>query len=254
MNSNILEITTSETENKPAKRIYLTRSLVSKSKDYEIAIKWLLHNKLLKTMNRKIKKLAKVSREHGFDVYKLTRLEGNCLFESLIYLGYGDNVAELRDVLAYIMYQYRNYKGFFPNQKTETLKSLYDIFNDIPSHVYDVQKKEIIKYEYETMCADLTRNGSWTRLNTNLILQVVSRIFDVRIYIFSSENDAKTEVSYNPDIKYKKRIVLGHLDDSHYVPLIKRSVDDMPEKPILYPILEMKKGDKEANNKKQKKD
>lgn len=195
-----------------------------------------LHNQMIRKYNKTIRELAENSRKYGYDVYKLTRLEGNCLFESLIHLGYGTTVKKFRNMLSYMVYQYGNYPGFFPNQPGVTLKTMfYEKRED--SLVYDIEKKKIIEYDYDTMCTDITCNYSWELLPTQLLLMVISRIYNIRILVFSSENDNITDASYNPDAKYDKKVAIGQLDYSHYVPLIKRSAKKMRKPILVYPSI-----------------
>lgn len=191
-------------------------------------------------MNRMLQRLTEHSIPKGYKVFELTKLQGNCFFESLVDLGFGESIEHLREAISYILYEFRDYPGFFPNQPTETLRNLFVATNEIEV-VYDVDKKKVLKYTYELMCRDLTSDGAWERLPTQLIMLLLSYLFDLKFVIFNSEHDNMLEVEYDPKEKKKitenetqsetedtekktiseKEIVcLGHLSDCHYVPMV----------------------------------
>lgn len=73
------------------------------------------------------------------------------------------------------------------------------------------------------MLLDLTNNYSWTRLPTHLIIMVISKIYNIRINIYSNET---THVNIiNMGIGDPIDIYLGHLDNSHYIAL--RRIDNI---------------------------
>jgi hypothetical protein len=148
----------------------------------------------------------------------LTELVGNCLFESLNYHNICSSVENLREGLAYVMYQFKDYKNFFPGQ-AETLNELFVCFNDI-EYVFCNDDKKLYKYNYDIMCQDLADDRSWSKLPTQLILMVVSYIFKIKIDIINSD----TKVSWVNTIDIHKEnstntIQIGHISESHYVPL-----------------------------------
>lgn len=153
-----------------------------------------------------------------YDVFKLTPLDGNCIFSSLVLLGYGNSARNLRKTTALIMYCFRNYKGFIPKFPEMTLKKLFKTYTDGDNKVFSYGEMKIVKYGYIVMCKDLAKSGSWTRLCPELLFLVLSRIFKVSVIIHS---DQYTEApQYKSCNDYKIEVHLGHLDNCHFVPLI----------------------------------
>lgn len=174
----------------------------------------------------------------------LTSLDGNCLFESLLYHKIGSSVEQLRRTLALIMYLYKSYKGFFPNRE-ESLEEMFVPYNCVEyvsckKKVDGEVQKEFYKYTYNVMCQDLSNNHSWTRLNTQLVLMVLSYIYKLEFVIVTNRDANKheddnimvinTNASDQVDIK---KIYLGILGESHYVPLDILNQDEALE-PLYY--------------------
>lgn len=170
----------------------------------------------------------------------LTDLDGNCLFQSLIYHGIGKNIENIRIILSLIMYIYKDYKTFLPGNDN----TLYDIFNltnevkfvSSSKKINNITNIEFYKYEYNTMCQDLSNKSSWCRLPTQLILMVISYIFKVDIKIINNINGYEHNINAFETVENKpelKTIYLGHLGESHYVPII--LLNDQEEiNPIYY--------------------
>lgn len=191
----------------------------------------IIHSVVLeKEFNDKMDELYSVSEKKGLYVPELTDLHGDCMFESLNYHGIGNNVHDLRNSLATIMYLYQDYKNFFPTQET-TLKELFEAMNDIKyvscrhktdnSHCsHDV---EFYKYSYNIMCQDITTMHSWDLLPTQLILMVVSLIYQVEICIINNTSEYEHSINVYEGVDgYEdkiKKIYIGHLGESHYLPL-----------------------------------
>jgi hypothetical protein len=171
-----------------------------------------------KIMNSKMKELHDKVREHNLYVSELTKLHGNCLFESLIYYGLADSVSSIREGLAYVMYQFQDYKNFFPSQE-ESLGELFQYTNEI-EHVICSNNKKLYKYSFNVMCQDIVDDMSWAKLPTQLILMTLSLIYKIEIVIYNNENDwvNKVNVWENTDTEVKT-IYIGHILESHYVPL-----------------------------------
>lgn len=179
-----------------------------------------------------------------FYVPMLTNLDGNCLFESLLYHKIGSSVEQLRHSLALIMYLYKSYSGFFPS-RSETLEEMFVPYNCV-EYVYCKKKidgeyhKEFYKYTYNVMCQDLSNSHSWTRLNTQLVLMVLSYIYKLEFIILTNRDENKNKDDNMMVINMNeinqtdvKKIYLGILGESHYVPLDILG-DDEALDPIYY--------------------
>lgn len=170
----------------------------------------------------------------------LTSLDGNCLFESLIYHQIGSSVIQLRRSLSLIMYMYKSYKGFLPNNEL-SLEELFDNTNEIEYVVCkkkqgDEVTKEFYKYTYNVMCQDISNNHSWSRLPTEIILMVLSYIYKLEFIIIGSTSDYINKVNMyenNTNVIDLKKIYLGHLGESHYVPIDILNEDEELE-PLYY--------------------
>ncbi|ARF09680.1 hypothetical protein Indivirus_2_59 [Indivirus ILV1] len=160
-------------------------------------------------------------KQNKYHIPKLTSLDGNCLFESLNYHKIGNNVEELRTMLSMVFYIFQNYQNFLPNMES-TLIELFNCTNEIEYvSTYENKEKVYYKYSYAIMCQDLGNLTCWSRLPTQLILLVVSYLFNVEIIIINSNTGYETKINiYELDPKSEIRtIYLGHLGESHYVPL-----------------------------------
>jgi hypothetical protein len=169
-------------------------------------------------LNNSLMRLTINARKHNLYIPYLTDLDGNCLFASLKYLNIIDDISEFRKDLAFIMYYFGDYPFFeqyYPDQK-ETLKEIFTMTNEI-EHVYSKNSSKYYKYDYDTMCRDLSNDNTWSRLPTQLILLVLSTLLDVHFIILSSNNDWENKI---PHMSNSSSIIyLGHLDEVHYVPL-----------------------------------
>ena len=191
-----------------------------------------------KYMNNMMKDLYVQCKNKKLFVPMLTNLDGNCMFESLVYHGVTSSVMEIRRILSLIMYLYKNYKGFLPNIDM-TLEEIFNMANEIEcvvrrTKVNNEVVKDYYKYTYNVMCQDLSNNHSWSRLPTQLILMVLSYIYKLEFIVVgsNSEYENKVNVYENPTFNTKK-IYLGHLGESHYVPL-DILTDDYDLDPLFY--------------------
>jgi len=198
--------------------------------------------KVEKKMNNMLKGLYEQCIKKGnLYVPELTDLDGDCLFASLVYHKIASSVEELRKSLALVMYFYKDYKDFIPGTDL-TLHEMFTFMNEIE---YVSCKRKInndyvfvdfYKYTYNVMCQDLTNNHSWTRIPTQLILTVLSYIYKLEIIILSNLNDYENKINAFDNAITKpelKKIYLGHLGESHYVPIAVLSEDEELV-PILY--------------------
>jgi hypothetical protein len=186
--------------------------------------------------NKKIDELHAICKSKNLYIPKLTNMDGNCLFESLIYHGIGTDIIDFRAGLAHLMYQFRNLKNFLPHTPM-TLEELFKYNED--QYVYTVKENkkkerhtEYYKYTYNVMCQDLANESSWSKLPTELILMVISCIYKVSIVVVNNSNHYEMNVNVYKNLnKPVREIYLGNLGESHYVPLELCMIDDNMEVP-----------------------
>ena len=177
-----------------------------------------------KYMNNMMKQLYIQCNKKNLFVPMLTNLDGNCLFESLVYHDVASSVMEIRDILSLLLYVYKDYKGFLPNNDV-SLEEMFNMTNEIEyvsrrRKVNNEYVKDYYKYTYNVMCQDLTNNHSWSRLPTQIILMVLSYVYKLEFIIVGSNNDYENKVNVYENIPVTtQKIYLGHLGESHYVPL-----------------------------------
>lgn len=195
---------------------------------------------LEKQFNEKLTPLYNNCLQNNYFIPMLTHLHGNCLFECLLYggigptpidpgtphrenyphNGYDDAISNFRKALGYIMYQYRNYKGFFEG-RDDTLKELFNMTNEI-KYVYCKQDGKLYHYTYEIMCQDLANDSSWGSLPTQLILLVISNLYRLDFQIVSNSFSQLTHTSAFEALNikpYLKVFKLGHILENHYMPI-----------------------------------
>jgi len=167
--------------------------------------------------NRDLDMLFEITKKKGLYIPKLTARNGNCLFESLTILGLCENLDDFRKFLAHMMYFFKDKKNFFSYDS----RSLVEMFNDTNEIEYVLchEDYKIYKYTYETMCQDFASGFSWTRLPTQLIIQFISALMNVRFEICSNTSEYVNVLDVNPPNANPHVIYLGHLNEKHYVPL-----------------------------------
>lgn len=134
------------------------------------------------------------------------------------------------------MNQFRDYKGFLENNKDSTLKELYILYTDKDEYVYCKQDNKLYKYSYEIMCQDVATDCSWGNLHAELLLLVVSRIYNVQFEVTANEFEKITyrhAFENGEEMNHLPIIRLGHIFENHYVPidLIQNATD---LKPLFY--------------------
>ena len=200
--------------------------------------------------NAALDKIQNKCKIDNLRISHLTELDGNCMFESIIKTGAcGDiSIAELRSGIAFIMTIYKDTKNFFPNQES-SMSELFDLLNTGDGEVNNVIKSDdnsIVKYTYDIMCKDLCVITSWYRLQTHLILMVVSFLYKLKICII---NDEESELKYIINVWENsiipeneiRTIYLGHITECHYVPICENNNDNLEIEPIMHYTGEMKK-------------
>jgi hypothetical protein len=178
---------------------------------------------MINNMIIKLNNVLKERENNKLKISLLTNIDGNCLFESLVYHGIGNSIKSLRIGLGYLMYQLQD--CYLPNQNN-TIKEIYDsFFCDDISFVYCNKEKKIYNYDYNLMCKDIVSYNSWNRLPTNLIMVVMSWIFNIRIIIISDNTNYENIINAYDNIKNKENpklrdIYLGKIGgEFHYFPL-----------------------------------
>lgn len=166
-----------------------------------------------------------LTKQHLY-VPMLTSMDGNCMFESLVYHGIAESVEQLRTTLSLIMYIYKNYNGFLPGTDV-SFEDMFILTNEI-EHVLCRRTengesiKEFYKYTYNVMCQDLSNAHSWSRLPTQLIMLVVSYVYKLEIVVISDTGSYEHRINAFDSVESKppmKTIYMGHLGESHYVPI-----------------------------------
>lgn len=196
----------------------------------------IIHNLLLESdTNLQIKSLYHNLIKNGhYSIPKLTKNNGNCIWESLYYLGYGTPI-EIRKNIASLLLLVKNDFNFFPNRDI-CPEELFINCNDIEL-VKDKDNNLVYEYDYNMMVMDLYTSHSWTRLPMELILMTISRVYEIEIKIFSNKSSHINTVSVwdiddIDNINNIDTIYLGHIDEEHYIPVIKID-NNLVHNPIL---------------------
>lgn len=168
-------------------------------------------------INKKINDIYNSAKNNGLYVPQLTTFVGNCIFESLKYHGFCDDIKKFRCGLAYLLILFKDKKFFIPDQEL-TLEEMYN-FNSIPT-VFCRKTKRAYKYTFVAMCLDLARDKSWTRLHTQLVFLGISVLLNVKINILHNNGHiTKIETINNENTK---TVHLGLIDEFHYIPIAVR--------------------------------
>ncbi len=170
--------------------------------------------------NGKLRDLHNVCKNKNLSIPILTQLDGNCLFESLVYSGIGTNIAKLRKIVSLLLYMFRDYKYLVSDDRT--LKQMFEDTNEIE---YVKSPNGYFSYTYETMCQDVSNLYAWNELPTQIMLMVISYVYKVEIIIITNTSEYETKINMfknetnGTDINIKT-IYIGKVDESHYFPLI----------------------------------
>jgi len=175
-----------------------------------------------------------------FYVPMLTSMDGNCMFESLVYHGICESVEQLRMIIALLLYIYKDYKDFLPSTGM-TFGEMFAMTNEIEyvvcrKKIDDEVYKEYYKYTYNVMCQDVSNSHSWSRLPTQMIMLLISHVFKLEIVVLSDSGiyehkiNAFESVANKPELK---TIYMGHLGESHYVPVDVLGEDEEMD-PLFY--------------------
>lgn len=193
---------------------YLNRRLTSEEKDI------IEHFKEEYMMNEKLKSLYENCKQQNLFCPVLTSLDGNCLFESLVYYRISDSVEQLRKYVSFLLHTFKNYKNFIPGTN-DTLEEIFTMANEIEyvkcnSGVY-------YKYTYDVMCQDVSNMNAWSKLPTQLILMVLSYVFKLEFVILNNNGDYVNKINVFENVENNETkvftIYLGHIQEAHYIPL-----------------------------------
>lgn len=224
---------------------YLGRSLTDEERFVLTCCHTELHtNKMLKGLYEQCLK-----KNLRFYVPLLTHLDGNCMFESLTYHGICENHLQLRYIISTILFLFSDYKETLPNGKFKgflpntdlSLSEMFTMTNEIDyvltrKYVGGDCIKQFYKYTYNVMCQDVASMYSWSKLPTHLIMLVISYIYKLELVIISNTGEYEHKINAYDSSPIKpelKTIYLGHLGESHYVPLDVLKVDEELE-PLFY--------------------
>jgi hypothetical protein len=176
-----------------------------------------------KQNNDALARIQEKAISNGLYIYQLTKLNGDCMFESIEHSGFCKDSEEFRKSVAILFFLFGNYKVI--SGYDEPLKDIFNIFNEI-EFVYCHDTNILYKYTYYTMCSDMFTSSSWSRLPTELILTVISVFFRVRFHIYHDNGHINKicDVEVDKEISlddYRSNIYLGLIDEHHYVPLVR---------------------------------
>jgi len=209
---------------------FLNRELTMEEKLY------LMDVIIEKGLNKELYGLQENLKKDGsLYIPKLTSNVGNCLFESLEILGYGD-AEQIRKNVTTVMTLCAKDDSFFPYIH-QSLRNIFSNSNDIAT-VLDKDENKSYKYNYDMMLVDLYSKHSWSRLPTELILMVISRIYKIQILIYHNNTAYVSNVNVWQQCDYISPTIirLGQLNEEHYVPIteITTTSSDLVNKKIKY--------------------
>ncbi len=183
-----------------------------------------------KYMNNQLDELYQHCLSNDLFVPILTDLDGNCLFESLVYFNIADSIESLRCSLSYLMYIFKDLKDFLPGVDL-SLGEMFNFTNDIETVACitknnETNEKEVAfyKYTYETMCQDLSNMHSWSKLPTEIIMRMMSLLFNIEFIVLHNNTGHFSNINVYSEIPEEDRppmqkIFLGLIGESHYVPI-----------------------------------
>jgi len=173
-----------------------------------------------RTENIKLELIHNLAIQNGLYVGHLTDMDGNCLFESLKYIGLYDDADDLRKGIAFLLLLLENVdmeKEFnCKNILHSSPKTAFELTNEV-KYVHCAKTSMLYKYTYQTMCHDLYGDHSWNRLNMEVILRIIAIVFNLGFRIFHTTNYI-SEIIPESD-KEVTIINLGLMGEFHYVPL-----------------------------------
>jgi len=157
------------------------------------------------------------------------------MFDSLLTQGIGKSIQQLRNSISFILFQFKDVKGFIPGQAEMTLEEIFTTFAlpetlmtlreyDIDKggvYLYNFNKQKLYRYTYDLLCRLVATEGYWDIIPANMILLVLSRMYNVEFNIVRhDENNVITFSAYEgvkepPELR---KVWLGHIFENHYLP------------------------------------
>jgi hypothetical protein len=166
-------------------------------------------------MNESILNIGKFAKNDNLYIPILTPDDGNCLFHSLCYHGLASSVDILKKGIANIMIFFKNLKNFIPGQDL-SLDELFGFYNEI-EFVFCRNTQKLYKYNYDIMCMDFLTKRGWRRMNTELLLTIMSISLNIKFNIYH-DNEHITYICPNKK-ENTREIYLGQIGECHYIPL-----------------------------------
>jgi hypothetical protein len=134
-------------------------------------------------MNVKIDNVQHKINKIGFKISNLSGLRGNCMYESIGF-NTGENYKIIKKKIHKFMKTFENSAIITGNDMT--LKELFEVYNEIEFVKLNGVRT---KYTFKLMVIDLLQKNGWQRMPTEILLNIVSRIYNKKIVIFRNEND-----------------------------------------------------------------
>lgn len=129
-------------------------------------------------MNISVNDVQKKINKLGFKISNLSGLYGNCLYESIGF-DVGDHYKIIKKKVHLEMKRSKDIPLI--NNSEMTLLELFNIYNEIEF----VKVNGIrTKYTYNLMLTDLLQNNGWQRMPTEILLNVLSKVYNKKIIIF----------------------------------------------------------------------
>lgn len=205
---------------------YLGRSLTKQ----EFRIFMMVNS--LKHTNEVLKNILEKFKDKKIMYPVMTDLDGNCMFTSLNYHGIGNSNQDLRELLAHMLYQFKDFKGFLPNFKDQTLEEVFIPFTALDDLKYVLCDEEfkIYRYGYEVMCQELVTKGTYSKFTTEFLLLILSRLYKTRFEIFHEAGIMKIDAwdGFEGEMPELRTVHLALLGEDHYVP-VKMFSEDTPQ-------------------------
>jgi hypothetical protein len=180
-----------------------------------------------KDMNHSINIIYNNAVAHELYIPMLTPNDGNCLFSSLCYYNISDNIQSLKKGITNMMLFFKDMKNFIPGQEM-TLGELFPLHNEL-EYVFCYNEQKLYKYTYDAMCIDIMADDGWKRINTELLLTVLSVSLNIKFNIFH-DNGHITKICPN-EKENTRNIFLAHVGECHYIPLDIISLDSDKKTP-----------------------
>ena len=166
-------------------------------------------------INECVGNIYTTAQQNNMHIPFLTELDGNCIFECLKYHKICNNISDFRCGLAYLLITLKNKKYFIPTRE-DSLEEIFDMTNDI-NIVFCKKDKKIYNYNFHAMCVDLANNGSWRRIQMDLVINCIAILTNIHIHIIHNNGHiSKINPVTNNDTL---TIYIGMIGEYHYIPI-----------------------------------